>query len=130
MNDIKELREHVKDLKVLFVDDEEMVRDGTGIFLRKFFDNVIICCDGEDGLKTFKESQDFDIVITDVVMPKMDGITMIKNIKKINPDIFTIFITASRELEDAQDRLSNITIKKPISFDDIIMIMQTVGTLK
>ncbi|QOY54977.1 response regulator [Candidatus Sulfurimonas marisnigri] len=130
MKDIKELREHVKDLKVLFVDDEEMVRNGTGIFLRKFFDNVTICCDGEDGLNTFKESKDIDIVITDVVMPKMDGITMIRKIKEINPDIFTIFITASREVEDEQDQLSNIAIKKPISFEDIIMIMETVGKLK
>jgi len=124
MTDIKELREKVKDLKVLFVDDEEMIRIGTTTFLRKFFDTVVVCEDGEDGYQVFKESPDFDIVVTDIIMPRMNGVEMIKNIKKINPDIFTVFITASREMADEEDNLSNISIKKPISFENIIMIMQ------
>ena len=130
MTEINELRDQIKDLKVLFVDDEEMIRKGTALFLRKFFDNVIVCIDGEDGLNTFKENPDFNIIITDVKMPKMDGITMVKNIKEINPDIFTIFITASRELDDEDENLSDISIRKPISFENIINIMQVAKTLR
>ena len=130
MTEINDLRDQIKDLKVLFVDDEEMIRKGTALFLRKFFDNVVVCSDGEDGLNTFKQSLDFDIIITDVKMPKMDGITMVKKIKETHPDIFTVFITASRELEDEDENLSDISIRKPISFENIINIMQVAKTLK
>lgn len=130
MNNIEALRENVKDLKVLFVDDEKDIRSGTGLFLRKFFNNVVVCSDGEEGLNTFLKDKDFDLVITDIMMPKMDGVTMVKKIKEIDKDIFTVFITASRLLIDVEKDLSNFTLKKPISFEDIVMIMQEVVTLK
>lgn len=124
MNEIEILREKVKNLKVLFVDDEKEIRDGTGLFLRKFFDDVVIRSDGDEGLEEFKKTKDFDIVITDILMPKMDGFTMIKHIKVINKDIFTVFITASRSMLHAEKELSDLILEKPISFKDMIMIMK------
>ena len=130
MNEISELKEKVRNLKVLFVDDEKGIRDGTGLFLRKFFDDVVIRSNGEEGLEEFTKSKDFDIVITDILMPKMNGVEMAKKIKEINKDVFTVFITASRSVLDAEKELSDVSLKKPISFDDIVMIMQKVKDLK
>ncbi len=83
MNDIRELKEKIRDLKLLFVDDEKDVREGTGTFLKKFFDDVTVCSDGDEALNIFKQSGDFEVVISDILMPKMDGITMVKEIKNL-----------------------------------------------
>ena len=130
MNDIKALKEKVKDLKVLFVDDERDVRHGTGIFLRKFFDDVVICSNGQEGLSEFLKNKDFDVVITDIMMPEMDGIEMLREIRKIDSGVFTIFLTASRAVSDLEKDLSNITLQKPLSFEDIILVMQKLEEIK
>jgi len=123
VHDIKVLKEHIKDLKVLFVDDEEDVRNGTGVFLKKFFDNVVVCANGKEGLATFSKTKDFDVVITDIVMPIMDGLEMSKEIKKINPAVFIVILTASRGVKYLDKNLSNITLQKPLSFDDMLVVM-------
>ena len=130
MDEIKGLREKVKDLKLLFVDDDKNVWEGTGVFFKKFFDDVTICSDGDQALETFKQEKDFDLVVTDVLMPNMDGVTMAKEIKKIDSDIFIIFLTASRGIEDIDENLSEITLQKPLSFEDMIIVMKQLSELK
>ena len=127
MNDIQTLRERVKDLKVLFVDDEKDVRDGTGTFLRKFFNDVSVRSDGLEGLEIFKDGAEFDVVLTDVMMPNMDGIAMAKEMKKIKPETFFILLTASKELQEVEGDMSNMTFLKPLSFEDMIVIMKNLG---
>ena len=128
MSDIKKLREKTKKLSVLFVDDEEKIRKMTGILLNKFFGKVVVCEDGEEGIEAFKkDNKKFDIVITDIQMPKMDGIKMVKKIKKIRSDIFIIFITASRGKYKKEDIFGDMYIKKPISYEDIKSIMKGIN---
>lgn len=124
MEDIKQLKEKVKNLKLLFVDDEKEFRESTSLFLHKFFDNVVICVDGEDALNKFMQSKDFDILITDIMMPKMDGVTLVEKVKELKPDIFTVIVSASRGRYKIDESLYDIILQKPISFDDITMIMQ------
>ena len=123
MEDIKILRESLKNIKVLFVDDEEDIRKGTGSFLKKFFDNVLICSNGEEGLQTFQENLDIKVVISDILMPKMTGPAMIAEIKKINPKVFTIFISASRGVEFKEETRSDMYVKKPLSYNDMKEIL-------
>ena len=127
MNDVKELKEKVKKLKVLFVDDEEQIRTITGKFLEKFFENVTICKNGEEGVEAFNKNKDIDVIIADIQMPKMDGVTMVRKIKEVNPNIFTIFITASRGKYELEKSLYNLYITKPISYEDIKQIMKEVS---
>jgi len=128
MSNIKILKEQVKDLKVLFVDDEDDVRDGTASLLKKIFTTVVICSNGKEGLDTF-ENGNFDVVLTDVLMPIMDGIEMATKIKEINPDIFIIFLTASRSMTDIDKGLSNITLEKPLLFEDIVSLLEELKKL-
>lgn len=123
MNNIKVLREKIKKLKVLFVDDEQDIRSGTGIFLKKFFDDVVICENGKEGLETFLSGKDFDVVITDIVMPVLDGIEMCKEIRKLDTDVFIVILTASRGSKNLGENLSNITLQKPLSFEDMLIVM-------
>lgn len=127
MNDIKELREKVKDLKLLFVDDEKDIREGTGTFLKKFFNNVSICNDGDEGLELFAKESDFDVIFTDIVMPNMDGVSMAREIRKIDPNVFIVFLTASKALNEIEEDLSNVMFHKPLSFEDMVLIMKKLG---
>jgi len=126
MDDIKELKESIQDLKVLFVDDEVELREGTGAFLKKFFEDVVICQDGEAGLNYCKENH-IDIIITDLMMPQMDGLSMVKEIKKFSPEIFIILVTAFRESLEADSSLIDMHIKKPLSYEDMISILTTIA---
>ena len=129
MNNIKTLKTNIEHLRILFVDDEEQIREMTGSFLEKFFKDVVVCANGKEGLEAFRNDNNFDIVIADIMMPEMDGITMVKEIKKIKPNIFTIFITASRGKAECEDNLYDLYITKPISYDDMKLIMTKAESL-
>ena len=127
MSKIKDIKERVKDLKVLFVDDEKDIRGGMGIFLAKLFHDVHICANGFEGLKTFEENPDIDIVFTDILMPKMNGIEMIQKIKEIKDDVFVIYLTASRSNYNIEDDDKHVYLKKPVSYDEILEVLDTIG---
>ena len=63
-------------------------------------------------------------------MPVMNGIEMLKEIRKIDSDLFVIFLTASRGVSDLDKDLSNLTLQKPLSFEDMIFIMQKLEGIK
>lgn len=71
-----------KKLSVLVVDDDEPIREILVSFLQymEVFTHIIEASDGSEALNKFK-NQEFDIVITDIMMPKTDGLKFIKNIK-------------------------------------------------
>ena len=78
---------------ILFVDDESEIRAELKKFLQRYANIVILACNGKEGLEIFKKNSP-DIVISDINMPVMNGIDMIKEIKKISPEQATIFTTA------------------------------------
>ncbi len=89
MNDIKTIREKVRSLHVLLVDDEDLILEGTSAFLRKFFDQVDTAKNGEIGLEKFKNDGPYDIVLSDIQMPKMSGDKLIEANKK---DEYRLFL--------------------------------------
>ena len=125
MTDIRVLKEKVKHLKIMFVDDEDHIRNWMGIFLKKFFDDVFICKDGLEGLSTFRSNQDISIIISDILMPKLNGLAMIEEIKKLNPDVFVILISAFRD-ELEKDYNVDLNMHKPISYEDMHLILKKV----
>ncbi len=80
-------------MKLLYVEDEEKTRNILSDFLQKHFEEILVAENGLDALDIFKHN-DIDIVLTDLHMPKMDGLNLIKNIKSINSDIPVIVLTA------------------------------------
>jgi len=128
MKEIKELIKKTQHLNVLFVDDEKDIRDSVKIFFDKFVKNFFLANDGKEGLKTFKE-ENIDVIITDIIMPKMDGFQMIKEVKKINPNIFIIIISANDDTEIDEDIPYDLKIKKPILFEDIKKIIKAISQL-
>lgn len=82
-----------KELTVLLVEDEHLVRKMTCDFLTTIFKKVYLAEDGEMGFSIFKKERP-DIVITDIKMPKMDGLTMAKELKQIQKNLPIIVTTA------------------------------------
>ncbi|PLY04334.1 MAG: hypothetical protein C0625_16780 [Arcobacter sp.] len=128
MTEIKDLIQKTQHLSILFVDDEEDIRDSVKSFFNKFVKKFFLASNGEEGLKTFKE-ENIDVIITDIVMPKMDGLKMIEEIKKINPKVFIIIISATDNNIINENTSYNLRIKKPILFEDIEKILKSISQL-
>ena len=75
------LKEKSRDLKVLYVEDETKVREQTSKMLNIFFDDIFAATNGKEALIKIKNTS-FDVIFTDVKMPVMGGLEMIKEIRK------------------------------------------------
>ncbi|MGP1579673.1 MAG: EAL domain-containing protein [Wolinella sp.] len=82
-----------KSFRVLLVEDELEVLEIFATFLRRRFQEVYLAKNGKEGLEAFKQHSP-DFVMTDVVMPELDGLAMSKKIKELNPNTPIIIITA------------------------------------
>ncbi len=119
------LQEKSKDFPILYVEDNDGLRDKALKFFRKFFNIIHVASNGEEGLELFEKYQP-KIVITDIKMPKLDGMSMAKKIKIINPNTKIIVTTA---FDDKEFLISAIEvgvfryINKPFNIHDITDIL-------
>ncbi len=86
----------IDDISVLYVEDEDIIRKVTYGKLQRKFKNVVSATNGLEGLEEFKK-KDYDIVVTDLNMPELDGIEMITEIKKLSNKVHFIVLTAYSE---------------------------------
>lgn len=102
----------MNDLKVLFVDDDEITRMVLVNQLSVRYSQVFQASNGREGVEVFKESSP-DIVVTDLSMPVMSGGEMIRQIREISPD--QKFIVISGFSEGFEDDPAIPVVFKPIS---------------
>jgi two-component system, chemotaxis family, chemotaxis protein CheY len=88
-------------LSILAVDDSETMRQMVTMTLRSDDYRVVLAKDGIDGLDKFS-SDSFDLVITDINMPKMDGIGLITAIRLLNKDVPILALTTESESASRQ----------------------------
>jgi DNA-binding response OmpR family regulator len=79
---------------ILLVDDEELLRAGMQEMLEIQGFHVITAPNGEQALSCLADTQ-VDLVITDLVMPKMDGVDFVQQLRKIRPDVPVIVVSGS-----------------------------------
>ncbi len=85
--------------------------------------DVITAANGIRGLEKFK-SEGADIVVADVMMPKMDGFTMAKEIRKLSPTVPLLFLTAKSTIDDVEQGFeigANDYLKKPFELRELIV---------
>ena len=112
--------------KILLVDDEEGIRKVLGISLTDSGYQVFTASNGEEALEIFKK-EPVTIVLTDIKMPGMDGIDLLKEIKKDSPETEVIMITGHGEMELAIQSLkfdATDFITKPINDDALEIAMK------
>lgn len=123
------LKEYAQPLKVLYIEDDEAVKTQIVIFLGKFFPSIVTAKDGIEGLEAYKKDK-YDIVITDIAMPHMDGIEMARRIKEINEEQVIIVTSAYNETEKLME-LINIGIDKfvmkPINNKPFLILLYNVA---
>ncbi len=118
LNKIKKMK------KILLVEDDPNL----GLLLQDYLQlkgkfDVVLCTDGEEGLRAFGK-QSFDLCILDVMMPKKDGFTLGKDIRKANAHVPIIFATAKTMLEDkaaAYDLGGDDYITKPFRIEELLL---------
>ena len=107
---------------VLLVEDEDAVRMFSARALREKGYHVIEACNGEVALKTITQGVEFDVLVTDVVMPQMDGPELNRKAREIIPDLKTIFISGYTE-DDFRKNLGDDTnihfLPKPFTLKDL-----------
>jgi len=106
-------------IKILYVEDDKNTRTFMELFLKNVTSELYISADGLDGLDKYKKYHP-DIVISDISMPNMDGLTMARNIKKINKHQKIILVSAHGKDDEFLDfsDLENIEIlSKPIDIE-------------
>lgn len=117
--------------KLLVVEDEEMIKNKilNNISWKEHgFSEVFEASDGVEALEVIKTNC-IDIVITDIQMPRMNGIELIREIKNINKEIKTVIITAYAEFEYAKESIKlnvNDYILKPFKSKDLFAIVSRV----
>jgi len=117
----------LKNITILYAEDEDNLREITLNILKGFTKKQFIAKNGKEGLALFKEHEDqIDLIITDINMPLMNGLTMIKKIKEINPKIPIIVATAFSNTEyllDAIDIGVDKYVLKPIDMKKLLQLM-------
>lgn len=109
--------------KILIADDEKPIRDSLKMVLDEEGYSTQVVADGEEALQKIKE-ENFDVVITDIKMPKMEGIQVLEEASKISPETFFIIMTAYASVKTAIDALRQGAydyLIKPVEFDDVIV---------
>lgn len=113
---------------ILYVEDEQSAREELSEFLKYFCKKLYVAKDGQEGLELYKK-YDPVIIVTDIKMPKMNGIEMAKAIFEHNQEKHIIFTTAFTEIEYLQQAIEIHTdgyVIKPINLEILDDILQKV----
>jgi len=110
-------------VRILIADDEKAIRESLKMVLEEEGYSPDIAQDGTEALEKIKSS-DFDIVISDIKMPNVDGIELMNQAAKLSPNTFFIIMTAYASVKTAIDAMRAGAFDyliKPIEFDDLLL---------
>jgi len=122
---LKELANMSKDIRLLYVEDDNDARTTTLNLLKNFFTEITTAVDGADGLKKFKESR-FDLILSDINMPSLNGLEMLKEVRKIDSNISVLMLSAyddSKYFMQAIELDVDGYILKPLNHDQFVNVL-------
>jgi two-component system response regulator PilR (NtrC family) len=111
---------------ILVVDDEKSMREILEIFLKSEGYGVSVAENGEKAIEAVKKDI-FDLIITDMKMPKVGGLELLKNVKQITPDTVVVIITAFGSTDSAVEAMklgAYDYIQKPFQMDNIRLVVK------
>ncbi|MCE3039022.1 response regulator [Helicobacter anatolicus] len=118
----------LKDLTILYVEDDADTQRLTSMILEDYVGRLILAKNGQDALKLF-QSHNIDLILTDILMPKTNGIEFIRNVRSSeqNNNCPVIITTAHTEVPYLLDAISlhvDGYILKPIDVDELLSALQ------
>lgn len=114
--------------KLLIVEDDPNLGQILKEYLQLKGFETTLCTDGDLGLKTYKKGS-FDFCILDVMMPKMDGFTLAKEIRNMDKNIPIVFLTAKSMKEDTIEGLkigADDYLTKPFSMEELLLRIKAI----
>lgn len=114
-------KEILKSLTILYVEDNQSIREVVVKFLKRKVKEVISAENGKDGLEVLKTKEP-DIIITDIEMPVMNGVDMIEQIRKLSFNKPIIVVTAYKD-DEHHSKLADGYIFKPIKFKELLTMI-------
>jgi len=128
MLDIKKIIDKTLNLKLLYVEDNKDARESTFDVFEIFFKDIDVAINGEDGLQKCINKK-YDLIITDITMPKENGTQMIKKIRELSIDVPILVFSAHNEIKYMRS-IENININyylpKPLSLDQLLEALDRV----
>jgi two-component system OmpR family response regulator len=119
---------NMKNKKILLAEDD----NNLGNLLRNYLIaknyDTFLSVNGKEALEAFRKDE-FNICIIDIMMPEMDGLTLTKEIRKINPNIPVIFLTAKNQKEDIIEGFitgADDYITKPFSMEELLYRIEAI----
>lgn len=110
--------------RILVVDDEQAYRDLMAKHLERKGFNVDIASDGQEALKVMETSPAYDVLVTDLMMPEMGGLELLKTAKGQQPDLEVIVITASDDVANAVTAM-----REDGAYDYLLKPLETISEL-
>lgn len=115
-------------MDILIVDDERVQGEMLAGFLKKQGHRPEIAENGRQALEKFK-SGNFDLILTDQRMPEMEGLQLLREIKRLNPETIVILMTAFGSVSSAVTAMKEGAydyLTKPIDLDELLILIQRV----
>jgi len=117
--------------RVLLCEDEKDAREILSFYLNTIFEEVVVAEDGLEGLEIYRKNLEkgtvFDLVLTDIKMPNMDGMEMLETIHALNKEQKFIIVSA---YQDEEKLLQSINLRvlgyfvKPLNVDNVMSMLQ------
>ena len=110
-------------VKILLVEDDRELNSLVCAYLKSAGYEVYSCFNGEEGLEEFEKNQ-IDIVLSDIMMPKMDGFQLLEQIRELNSNVPIIFLTAKDDKMSKQFGYKmgiDDYITKPFDIDELVL---------
>jgi C4-dicarboxylate-specific signal transduction histidine kinase len=117
------------DISLLFVEDEELLRAIYERILDKFVQRLYIAENGQEGLELYKKCNP-DLIITDIMMPVMDGLEMVQHIRAIDDHVKLVILSAYGEAEYFMDAIKigvNSFLIKPVETTKLTGLVEELG---
>ena len=114
--------------KILIVEDEKVIREFMCKLLISLNYQVDTTCDGIEAVNKIKNTE-YSVILSDVKMPRMSGIELLKRVKEINKNIEVILITGFPNIEDAEKSIqlgAYAYTKKPIKIKNLIKLLNRI----
>jgi two-component system response regulator HydG len=113
-------------IRVVVADDESSARSGLATLLRDEGFEVILAEDGASGLARVEESAP-DVLVTDLRMPGMDGIALLRRARELHPELIVVLMTAFADVETAVRAMQSGAehyLTKPLQIDELVLVIR------
>lgn len=90
----------------LVVDDDLMVREAVAAVMEDMCDHVYQASDGQEGLEVLDEHPEITLIVTDIAMPRLDGLSFTRQARRAHPDLKVLFVSGLQHPPESEEFLS------------------------